>query len=75
MRLSCEVVEFCGLNSVNDPSKGGSIGQVRVVEEETFSVDALIVDLVIETWSLQGATAAYDTVNFVAFCEEKFGEV
>jgi hypothetical protein len=45
------------------------------VEEEAFTVDTLIVDLVIEAWSLQGASTAYDTVNFVAFCEEKFGEV
>jgi hypothetical protein len=67
--LACEVVELGRFDALNDPTQGGRIGQVGVVQKEFFAVDTLIVDLVIESRALHGAAAANDPVDFVSFAK------
>ena len=75
MRLGAEVIDFVGLNFVDDSGEVRAIGQVTVVESE-FRVDLArwLVD-VVDSFGIERGGAAFDPVDFVALFKQEFGKV
>lgn len=75
MRLSREVIELGRLYLVDDATDCGRVSEIRVVQEQLLFVDVIVAVERLQTGSFERAAATHDTVNFVAFCEQKFGQV
>ena len=73
--LGAEVVDLVGLDFFEDAAEAGAVAEVAVVEDHAgvgvVGVGVEVVDAV----GVEGAGAADDAVDFVAFGEQEFGEV
>ena len=74
MALRGEVVDFVGLNFLNDANEAGAIGQVAVVEEESDAFVVTVLVEVIDAVGIEQAGAALDAVDEVAFFDQELGE-
>ncbi len=75
MGLSTQVVDFVGLNFVDDPGEVGAVGQVAVVESE-LRVDLArwLVDMV-DPFGIERGSTSLDPVDFIALLEKELGKV
>ena len=73
--LRGEVVDFVGLHLLNDADQAAGIGEVAVVQDELAIGLVLILLEVIDAVGVEERRATLDAVDFVAFVEEKLGEV
>ena len=73
--LGAEVVDLVGLDFFEDAAEAGAVAEVAVVEDHAgvgvVGVGVEVVDAV----GVEGAGAADDAVDFVAFGEQELGEV
>jgi len=73
--LGGEVVDFLRLDSSDQAGEGAGVAQVAVVKFEWGIGDMGIGVDGLEATGVEGAGTADDSVDFVAFCQEEFGEV
>ena len=73
--LGAEVVDFVGLHLLDDADQAGGIGQVAVVEDEIAVIGVRILVDVVNALGVEGGCPTFDAVDFVALCQQKFGEV
>ena len=75
MALGAEVVNFIGFEVVDELHEIHAISEVAVVEKKPGAVDVGVGVDVIDAGGVEGAGAADDSMNLVAFVEKKVGEV
>ena len=75
MALGDEVVEFVGLHLLEDADQAGGVGQVAVVEDEAPVGGMRILVEMVDAVGVEQRAAALDTVDFVAFLQQEFGEI
>jgi len=75
MALGRQVVNFVGLDLLENPDQVGGVGEIPVMEDHfLFHVVGVAVQMVDAVRVEQGC-AAFDAVDFVAFGKKEFGEV
>ena len=75
MALRGKVVDFVGLDLLDDAHQAGTVGHVAVVQGETPVLDMRILIQMIDTVGIEQRTAALDAVHVVALVEQEFGEI
>lgn len=70
-----EVVDFVGLDLLDDADEIGAIGKVAVVQDEVLVLDMGILVQVIDAVSIKEGGTAFDAVDDIPFLEEKLGKV
>ena len=75
MGLSAEIVDFVGLELVEQLYHLHGIGEVAVVEMELHAVNVRVAVKVIDPARVEGRGPANHAVNFVAFGEQELGEI
>jgi hypothetical protein len=75
MRLSAEIVDFIGLELVEQLYHLHGIGEVAVVEMELHAVNVRVAVKVIDPARIEGRGPANHPVNFVAFGQQELGEI
>ena len=75
VRLRTEVVDFFGLELVEEFHHLHGIGEVAVVEVEFDAVDVRVAVKVIDPAGVKSGSAANHTVDFVALGEQELGEI
>jgi hypothetical protein len=73
--LRGEVIEFVGLNLLQDADQAGGVGQVAMMEDEpAVGLVRVLVEMVDPLGVEQGG-AAFNAVDGVAFVQQEFGEI
>ena len=67
MRLRAEVVDFVGLDLLDDPDQVGRVGQIAVVQNELAVVDMRILIQMVDAVGVEQGRTALDAVDGVAF--------
>lgn len=76
MRLSSEIVDLIGEDSVEPSTEGRGIGEIRIVKLHSSLVSVVRVDVdVIDPLGVEVGGTPNEAVHFVAFVEEEFSEV
>ena len=75
MRLRAEVVDFVGLDLLDDPDQVGRVGEVAVMQNELAVVDMRVLVEMVDPVGVEQGRAAFDAVDGVAFLEQEFGEI
>lgn len=75
MALGGEVVDFVGLNLLNDADEAGAIGQVAMMEEEAYAFVVTILVEMIDAVCVEETRATLYAVDDVAFIEQKFRKI
>ncbi len=70
--LRAEVVDFVGLRFLNDAGQVAAVAQVAVVQLEACVVYMRVLVDVVYTLGVEGAGAAFDAVDGVAFFQKEF---
>ena len=73
--LRGEVVDFVGLNLLDDADQAAGIGEVAVMQDELAVGLVRILIEVIDAVGVEERRAALDAVDLVAFVEQELGEV
>jgi len=73
--LRAEVIDFIGLQIVDEAVARGGVAQVAVVQEKLHAEDMRVLVQVIDALRVERAGAADDAVHFVTFGEKQLGEV
>ena len=73
--LGAEVVDFVGLDLLDDADEVAGVGEIAVVQLEPSLGDVGVLVDVIDALGVEQRGAALDAVDNVAFFEEEFGEV
>ncbi len=73
--LCGEVIDFVGLDFVDDSHESEAVVEVAIVGEEGFFVDGGVVIDVVDAGGGEGGGAAFDGVDLVAFGEEETEQV
>ena len=75
MALRGEVVDFVGLDLLDDADQVGGVGQVAVVEDEAAVGVVRVLVEVVDAVGVEQRGAAFDAVDGVAFVQQEFGEI
>ena len=75
MALRGQVVDFVGLNLLDDADQIGGVGQVAVVQDEIAVADVRVLVQVVDAIRVERRRAALDAVDDVAFAEQQFGQI
>ena len=67
MAHSTEIVDFVGLNLLNDTNKVGGVGQISVMQNKVRIVDVWILIQVVYPIGVEQRSPSLDAVHFVAF--------
>jgi hypothetical protein len=73
--LRSQIVDFVGLHLLDDADEAGRIGEVAVVQDEAAGFDMRVLIQMIDAIGVKERTAALDAVDFIAFIQQKFGQV
>ena len=73
--LGAEVVDFVGLDLLNDADEVAGVGEIAVVQLEPSLGDMGILINVVDALGVERGGAPLDAVDNVAFFEQEFGEV
>jgi hypothetical protein len=75
VRLRAEVVDLVGLHLLDDVNERRGVGEIAVVQKEAWvRVVRILVDMV-DAVGIEQRRSSLDAVDFIAFGEEKLGEV
>ncbi len=75
MALGGEIVNFLRLNLAEQPRQGAGIGQVAIMEEQPVFSQVRVGVNAVQPAGVEGAGAADQAVNLVAFGEQQLREV
>ena len=75
VRLRTEIVDFVGLEVIEELHHLHGVGEVAIVEVELYTVHMRIAVEMVDTARVKGRGAADNAVNLVAFAEQKLGEI
>ena len=70
-----EVVDFVGLDLLDDADQAGRVGHVAMVEEEAHALFMAILIQMVDAVGVEQAGAPLEAVHFVAFFQQEFGKV
>ena len=70
-----QIVDFVGLNLLDDADQIGGVGQVAVVQDEIAVADMWILVQMVYAIRVERRRAALDAVDDVAFAEQKFCQI
>ena len=73
--LRGEVVDFVGLNFLNDADEAGAIGQVAMVKEKANAFVVTVLVEMVDTVGVEETGTTFDAVDDVASVEKKLGEI
>ena len=73
--LGAEVVNLVGLELIEQLHHLHRVGEVAIVKKETHAVYMRITVKMVDAAGVEGGGPADDSMNFVTFGEEQFGEV
>ncbi len=72
MALSTKIIDFIGLNFLQNSDQIRCISKVTVVHDKVFIDNVRVLVEVIYTMSIKRGCTAFYTVYFVAFFEKEF---
>ena len=75
VRLPRQMIKLRRLDFVDDAANRGGVGEIRIVQEQFLLIDIIVAIERLQSRSFQRTAAADDAMNFVAFFEQKFGQV
>ena len=75
VRLPRQVIELRRLDFVDDAANRGGVGEICIVQKQFLLVNVVVAVKRLQTSSFQRTAATHDAMNFVAFFEQKFGQV
>ena len=75
MALRPEVVDFVGLQLIQELGQINRVREVAVMEEEPHSIDVRILIKVIDAGRVEGAGPADNPVDFVALGHQQVGQI
>ncbi len=75
MRLRSEVVDFVGLDLLDDADEAGAVGQITVVQDEAAAGLVRVLVEVVDAVGVEERGAALDAVDFVALAQQEFGKI
>ena len=67
MRLRAQVVNFIGLDLLQDTGEVGTVGQVAIVQDKSLVMGVWVFINVIDALSVEQRRPALDAMYFVAF--------
>jgi hypothetical protein len=70
-----QVVDLVGLHLLHDADQVGAVGEVAEMQLEALVVDMRVLVEVVDAVGVEQRRTALDTVDFVAFAQQQFGEV
>lgn len=73
--LRAEMIDLVGLQTVEELDQVRGIAQVAVVKEKTYAGEMGVAEEMVDARGVERARPPDDSVDFVAFGEEQFGEV
>jgi hypothetical protein len=75
MGLGSQVVYFCRLHLLDDSGQAGGVRQIAVMECEPAIRFVGVLIEVVNPVRVEEGGAALDSVNLIAFFEQKFGQI
>jgi hypothetical protein len=69
------VVDFVGLDLLNDADEVGGVGEVAVMEGEVAMAELVVLVEVVYAARVEQGRATFYAVNYVTFIKEKFGQI
>jgi len=75
MALGRQIIDLVGMDLFQQPVEVARVGQIAIGKEEALVVQRLVVEEVVDAAGVEGAGAADDAVDLVAFFEQQLGEV
>lgn len=75
MALRGQIVDFVGLDLLDNADQVGRIGQVTVVQNQPQVRLVRVLIEMIDTIGVEQRAAAFDAVHFIAFCHQEFRQI
>ena len=70
MALSCQMINFIGLDTIKKLDQIGRVGDVAEVKKKPHTVDVRVLIEMIDPFGVECRGATYDAVNLIPFFQE-----
>ena len=75
VRLRRQIVNFVGPRLLDDPPQAGRVAEIAIVKLQAGGARAVAAPQMVDAARRKARCAAHDAVDFVAFLQQKFGEI
>ena len=75
MALSGQIVDFVGLNLLNDANQIGAVRQIAIVKREARMTDVRVLVQMIDPVRVEERRAPLDAVNPISLRKQQFGKI